>query len=356
VTSEYGRGALRRVDQAIRELVPGGRNPGLFPHAAGIYELVAGGEIDTAEADQTLIEAGTSIGLPLTEVRSVLRSAWRKGTQRPRRRPEPSPSTVATLPPERPPQYPDAEIVAALWDASVSVLADEKARAYLERRGLDPVRVSRFGRARVIPEDAEIPDELTSVFGQAIPNLRVGDRWKQVLQLGFNLVLPLVDACGHRRSLQLRCIEAHDEAMPTKGVCLKPNRRELVLANRTGLALLSERGRPPLWCDQPLEVVIVEGESDYLTAATEEIPDGTFRAVLGIFAGSWRMKHALAIPLDATVVIATDDDAQGDKYAQEITWTLGERSFSRWRPHVRGQDLSDAGGIAGGALQCIQTR
>jgi hypothetical protein len=256
---------------------------------------------------------------------------------------------VATLPPEPPPKYPDPKIVGALWDATISVLEDAKACAYLERRGLDPVRVSRFGHARIIPEDAEIPDELERMFDDAIPRLKVGDRWQQVLRLGFNLVFPLVDACGHRRSLQLRCIAADDGEMPTKGVALKPHRRELVLANRAGLALLRERGRPALWCDQPLEVVIVEGETDFLTASTEEIPDGTFRGVFGVFIGSWTAAHAAAIPDDASVIIATDKDAQGDRYAEQIQRTLGARPFSRWTPN-RGKDVSDVGGLSGGTL------
>jgi hypothetical protein len=136
------------------------------------------------------------------------------------------------------------------------------------------------------------------------------------------------------------------KSLAIKGAC-----KRLVLANRAALALLKERGRPGLWLDAPIEVVIVEGETDFLCAATEEIPDGSFRAVFGIFSGSWTAAHAVVIPDDATVIIATDPDAQGDKYAEQITRTLGGRSFFRWTPSKPGQDLSDSGGLAGGLLE-----
>jgi hypothetical protein len=350
VTSAYGRGALRRADEAIRQLEPGGRNPGTFPHAAGVYELVAGGEVDSEEADRVLLEAGVSVGLPRQEVASILKSARRKGAQKPRRKPDSNRPSVATLPPEPPPKYADADVVRAFVSASQSVLADPQACAYLEQRGIDLTRVSRGRLARFIAEDAELPDEFSP------PDARLGDSVPRrcLADADYRLLVELIDCRAQVRSLLVRrCSEDGDGP---KSLAFKGSRKHLLMANAAARALLAERGRPALWADAPIEVVIAEGEMDFLSAATEAIPDGTFRAVFGVFSGSWCMQYALAIPDDATVVIATDADTQGDKYAREIAWTLGERSFSRWRPNGAGQDVSDVGGIAGGALECIRKK
>lgn len=344
MTSAYGAGALRRADAEIRQLGQGSRNPKTFPVAAGIYELAFGGEIDLEEADRVLLEAGTATGLPRREVWGILKSAKKKGADRPRRRPE-SGQVLATLPPEPPPQYPDPEIVRAFLDGSVSVLADAKACAFIESRGLDPVRVSRRGLCRVVPEDFELRSDKVPA---TVPRSRAGERWAYAPELGYRLLFVLVSPRGEPQSLTLRqCDGERSGEDEPKSLALKG--RRLVLANRAGRALLKERGRPSLWRAQPIEVVLVEGETDYLAAATEEIPDGAFRAVFGIFSGSWTAAHAAVIPDDATVVIATDADAQGDKYADQIRRTLGARPFSRWKP-TKGRDVCCAGGLAGGTL------
>jgi hypothetical protein len=315
-----------------------------------VYELVAGGEVDSDEADRVLLEAGVSVGLPRREVVSILRSARRTGSRRPRRPPDSNALSLATLPPEPPPKYADADVVRAFVSASQSVLADPQACAYLEQRGIDLARVSRGRLARSITEDAELPDEFLP------PDTRLdGNVPRRCLtDADYRLLFELVDCRAQVRSLLVRrCSENGDGP---KSLSFKGSRRHLLMGNAAARALLVERGRPALWLDAPIQVVITEGEMDFLSASAEAIPDGTFRAVFGVFSGSWCMKHALAIPDDATVVIATDADTQGDKYAREIAWTLGERSFSRWRPQNTGHDVSDAGGISGGVLECIRKK
>jgi hypothetical protein len=61
-------------------------------------------------------------------------------------------------------------------------------------------------------------------------------------------------------------------------------------------------------------VVIVEGETDYLT----RVALGEPVAVIGIFAGSWTAAHAARIPAGVDVAIRTDDDPTGAKYASGI--------------------------------------
>jgi hypothetical protein len=92
------------------------------------------------------------------------------------------------------------------------------------------------------------------------------------------------------------------------------------------------------------EVWIVEGETDFLTVtcadaasfrrgyrAPRRSSDGV--AVLGVYAGAWAYNdhgRALAarIPADATVRIATDEDAEGDRYADGIATTLQLRGLA----------------------------
>lgn len=352
MTTRYGADALRIADQEIRQLAPGGRNPGTFPHAAGVYELVAGGEIDSEEADRVLFDAGMSIGLPRHEVVSVLRSARKKGAQKPRRSPDnkgSSPEPFRPLPPipPAPPTYPPLRAVQALWGAADSVLAHEDACAYLERRGLDPERVSRFGRCRYLPKGAPLPNELIPELRDAIPRIECGT-WQHAPLHGFRLLFPLLDSLGDVRSLQLRCVIDHGEKLRAKSVALKPQKRGLVLANRAALALLRrDPERSKFWGDKAPEVAIVEGETDFLCAACEETD--TIRAVFGVSSGGWSDAHASAIPEAASVIIATDADHAGNKYAEQIRGTLGKRSFLRWTPN-QGKDVCDAGGLSGGTL------
>ena len=104
-----------------------------------------------------------------------------------------------------------------------------------------------------------------------------------------------------------------------------------------------------IWGDRPLEVVIVEGETDFLCAASSHAGEDKIRAVFGISSGAWTDAHAIAIPEGAAVIIATDNDTAGDKYAEKIRGTLGKGRSRRWTPN-EGKDVCDAGGLAGGTL------
>jgi hypothetical protein len=249
-----------------------------------------------------------------------------------------------------PPTYPPIHVVNALWEATDSVLAHEEACAYLWSRGLDPEIVSRRGRCRYLPKGAPFPSEIKAELRDAIPKIERDNEWKHAPLYGFRLAFPLLDSMGAMRSIQLRRIEDHGEKIRAKSVALKPQKRGLVLANRAGLALLRrDPEQSKLWEQRPLEVVIVEGEPDFLVASCEEIGEDRVRVVFGIIgSGSWTDAHAIAIPKGAHVIIATDDDIPGNVYAEKIADTLEGRSVSRWKPRIEGQDVCDAGGLAGG--------
>ncbi len=117
--------------------------------------------------------------------------------------------------------------------------------------------------------------------------------------------------------------------------------------NRRCVCVTPSPERSKFWGDKAPEVAIVEGETDFLCAACEET--NTIRAVFGVSSGAWSDAHAMAIPEAASVIIATDADVTGDKYAEQIRGTLGKRSVYRWTPN-RGQDVCDAGGLSGGSV------
>jgi hypothetical protein len=91
--------------------------------------------------------------------------------------------------------------------------------------------------------------------------------------------------------------------------------RGLVMANELGREVLAWGG---LWGPQPEGVVIVEGEPDYLTACCAW-PDW---AVLGITSGAWTEELARTVPRGAVVVVRTDADTAGDRYAAHVAETL----------------------------------
>ncbi len=76
---------------------------------------------------------------------------------------------------------------------------------------------------------------------------------------------------------------------------------------------------------QPKQVIIVEGEPDALTWMTERLKRPT--AVLGVVSGSWNLRIAQRIPTGAIVYVRTHIDEAGDRYAAEITKSIGLRCF-----------------------------
>jgi hypothetical protein len=219
--------------------------------------------------------------------------------------PEPPPplSTAAELKSE----YPPHEEVSALWHACSRVDGDPEASAYLQSRGLDATSIADRDLARVIAPSG-------------LP------RWARSLAATHKIVVPLFDAQGVMRSLLARSVERSPQRKS-----LAPSgfpRSGLIMANPLGRQLL-QRGAAPEWWpdDRELRVVIAEGEIDMLSAATlwshaaECAP-----ATIGIVSGSWTNAIATRIPNGCTVLIATDNDEAGDKYARAIVDTLRERT------------------------------
>ena len=72
-------------------------------------------------------------------------------------------------------------------------------------------------------------------------------------------------------------------------------------------------------------VVITEGEPDFLTWASRGVGQRTL-AVLGLGgSGQWTEAIAARIPDGSTVILRTDPDDAGDRYAEEIAASLLNR-------------------------------
>ena len=102
------------------------------------------------------------------------------------------------------------------------------------------------------------------------------------------------------------------------------------MADGWGRQILATGMRPEGWSS---ELVVAEGVPDWLTVAVGcSDADGDAPAVLGVTLGSWTPDLAAKVPDGTRVVIATDCDRAGDKYADRITRTLdGRCECRRWR-------------------------
>ncbi len=192
---------------------------------------------------------------------------------------------------------------------------------FLRSRGIDPRVVEERGLALALPEDAHVP-----------PWARFGARGPKWVTAGYRLLLPLYDHHGEIRSARARYLgKRHPKSLAPDGhECTG-----LVMADALGLYLLKHGSRPEWWTPDapPLRVVIAEGETDFLTFACEASDaDEHAPAVLGVVNGSWTAELAARLPDGAHVIIATDNDDAGEKYAARIASTLaGRADLFRWR-------------------------
>lgn len=205
--------------------------------------------------------------------------------------------------PER--TYPAAAELAALWAAAGFVADDAEAAAMLRGRGLDAELVDFWALARVLPTDAELP------------------RWARYsgrswTETGHRLLLPVYDAEGTMRSVRAWRVVDNDtpKRLPPSG----HKAAGLVLADGFAVSLL--RGLVL----EPLRVLVVEGEPDFVTWATE-FSDANADApvVLGIGSGAWTDDLAARIPDGAEVIVRTHADEAGDKYAKTVARSLARR-------------------------------
>lgn len=224
------------------------------------------------------------------------------------------------------PTFPPSDEVADLWGRCVPVIDDERVRAWLVRdRSIDAGRVAAGELARVLPWGAECPLWATK---------KLEERRVPWSETAYRAIFRLFDHAGHLRSVLARyCGAPKHPGTPKSRAPQGFARRGLVLANELGRSLLSG-----VRLEGRLRVVIAEGEMDHLVFATKDRRDAEERlCVLGMVSGSWTPEIAARIPDGATVLIATHQDKDGEKYAAEIASSLAVRLRSgalraeRWR-------------------------
>ena len=77
-----------------------------------------------------------------------------------------------------------------------------------------------------------------------------------------------------------------------------------------------------------LGLVVLEGEPDFLAWATRFGSDGGLErapAVLGVESGAWTPELAALVPDGTQIFVRTHGDQAGDRYAERINQTLGDR-------------------------------
>jgi len=204
----------------------------------------------------------------------------------PKSRPMPAPA------PE--PEYPPSDELRAMWEASISPANHPRASAYLQSRGIDPVKIQLT--ARVIPDDYDLPD--WAIFGDP----SAPDRYDWI-KAGNVLIFPLVDAHGKIKSFRARNIN-HGAGLKT-AVPLGYAVSGLVLANRNA--------RDALRNDEPLNrVIIVEGEIDLAMESQKS------QFVIGIYSGSFSELHA-EILSSSEIEYKIDPDIAGLNYCKKIS-------------------------------------
>jgi hypothetical protein len=285
---------------ALRSASEGGRAVELFKHAAALGGLVGAGVLDESEAEDLLLEAALHTGLDRSEASTHIRRGLRRGKENPRVLRARTESARRDSPPPR------AE-VESLWRSSRPVTENAGIAAWLASRGLDPSAVELWDLARALPSAGLPPWART----------RQGN-W---IETGHRVVLRLWNAKGDVASLRARCVLPGSEgpkSLAPSGYAV----RGLVLTDPLGAQILA--GADLAWWKP--EVVISEGEPDFLTWATRQ-PDAGEQgpAVFGVEAGGWTQSIADRIPDGARVAVRTHADGAGSGYADRISATLRGR-------------------------------
>jgi len=223
----------------------------------------------------------------------------------------------AAEPAEPLPSYAPVAEVADFWDRCGRVDQNEPASAYLLSRGLKPGHIGDLDLARVLPTSGSLPDWAR--------------RWQSS---GHPLVIPLYDSSADMRSVLARSLDR--EARPKSLAPAGFQRAGLSMQCPFARYIVRTAAFPEWWPEHTaLQVMIAEGEVDFLTLATEWSESAEYApASIGVFAGSWTPELAARIPDRAVLQIGTHADKDGEKYARNIFATVKGRPIEvrRWNP------------------------
>jgi hypothetical protein len=222
--------------------------------------------------------------------------------------------------------YPPIGQVEALWDACLAVDQDAEVLAYLAHRDIKTANIVEHDCARALPVGVLCPTWA-----------RINERpWTETRH---RLLVPMYDQLGQMRSLLARSVEM-SPAIKSVGASGYA-RRGLVMAGQHGRQVLLSGPVRSLHRIENYQLKIYEGEIDWLRAVGNgedceveyRMHLSGFRGAMGIVSGSFTRDIACRIPAHSTVVLCTDDDEAGDKYAADIAELLGTKiTVERFRP------------------------
>jgi hypothetical protein len=364
----YFDSAAERELADLRNAPPGGRNDALNRAVHGLSSLHAtlgGRGVRLDSVDQLCrrtLEAAQANGSIVRQEGGVRafnatwRSAWAAGQKSLRKLPSELDADLdrVRFPPiaptmgaavvdldqadellEAPLERPPVADLRVLWDRCGPIDTDAEASSWLlEQRGFSRDALHRLvdaDLARVLPKGFDVERWAGGFTKQG--------QWHSWPSVGLRVIVPLYDHLGELRGMRWRRPwenQAADWPPKARG----PSPRGLVMA--CGLARqLLRAGCAPDWWPRGTElcVFVLEGEVDFLYAASGwSDSDECAPASLGIVAGSWSAAIADRIPDGSTLVIATDNDAGGEKYRERINQTVlarrraGKLRVQRWRP------------------------
>lgn len=263
--------------------------------------------------------------------------------------PPSSPAKPEEDDPNAPPTPTPEEVRAARakgkrWNELTREEGLDDVKSWLAARGLDGAAFGSWLWA--FPRNVEGPpwlhhwltdrDQKSPTYG------RFTGRHLPQITRGYQVGVVVVDLDGQERRIWLRGVTpelnqprltkeeraAGKKDPPSKIAPIPGSTRGLVMATPNVVVWLQGKSA----C--PKRLLIVEGETDFMAAraAWGLLPD---LGIVGIRAGSWLPEHGKKIPADCLVLIGTDNDEPGDRYAKLIEQTL-PKAQPRLRLHVPG--------------------
>lgn len=239
------------------------------------------------------------------------------------------PAAAALAPAKLERQVPPPWEVDAVWQSCTPVAGDREVSKWLVSRRLDLTRLDKLDLVRALSRSPS-PEWL-----------KRGERtWWEARQR-FRAIVPLWNAKGELASLHARAVAPGKWAVQDKATSPRGfSTAGLVIANAIGREIIAGVSRYETDC---AKVVIAEGVPDFLTLASSYPTAG----VIGVLSGSWNAELAVHIPTGKPkrrVLIATDQDQDGEKYARAIVKSLAGCAVGRWR--AKG-DVNEVGFAAG---------
>jgi len=331
----YAERAMQNGIDAISQACKGQRSDTINKIAYGLGRLIGASRLSEKKtADEICAAAAHLIDKTFSEreLNYIVSRSLGQGKSNPNYDGQPSVDPQCHFPP--------ADEIATFWDSCRPLNEKHSDKIYLDT--IKYLRSRKFDVSRISPDIARaLPSGNNIMTGgnNIVPNnTQIGTKtpsdshkyrhfvapsWFPAPWLkAYGLVAPAYDATGKLVTLQARAIysDKKPKTVWPKGYGCKNS----MFANDRGRALL--RGK---WQANLAGVVIVEGLTDYISASVWACRKESDRrsagtglceafGVLGIYQGGINALRGIQWPAGTNVIISTDNDAQGDKYAGEI--------------------------------------